>query len=290
MTTRELLELAQIDALGLLDDQERDDFDRAVLAATPAVQAQVRAAQDRFVKTPWMPEPVEPPSSLRDAVLSDIGAETMKPRVMAAIREEIRKSTREIAIKAVEPARHDAGRRVPEINRVTRVSPLWRAAALGLMGVAVVFGYTTLNVFERVEEMDAIARNERQVAPMIQYPGLPLFDVLFDENTKLVMMRPATGELEARATVIVAPDGAKARLFCNNMKPVDGMEYRVVSTNEAGKSEVVARFDAVTGSLKGQELALTPSECAKLAIVLAPKNSADSVAGRTILTAGPLLG
>ena len=39
MNTRDLFEAAQLDALGLLDDAERDAFDAAFLAAAPAIQA-----------------------------------------------------------------------------------------------------------------------------------------------------------------------------------------------------------------------------------------------------------
>jgi hypothetical protein len=295
MTTRELLELAQIDALGLLDELEREEFDRAMMIAPPPVQAQIRAAQDRFVKTSWMPEPVEPPSSLRDAVMSDIGAQTMKPRIMAAIREEIRRSTREIAIQAVAPVRHASGRNVPEISKVRRGSPWWRAAALGRLGASVVFGYTTISVFEQVETLDKIAKEDHTAANLVQAPGVPLFDLIFDPQTRRLIMAPEAADVDGQATVMVTPeastaDGSRVLLLCSKLAQVAGMEYRVVATDHVGLSKVVDRFDEVTG-LKGRELKdVIPAKCAKLAIVLVPKNTTDDVLGSVLLSVGPLLG
>lgn len=288
MTTRELLEMAQIDALGLLDELEREEFDRAVTNAPPAVQAQVRAAQDRFVKTPWMPEPVEPPTGLRDAVLSDIGAQTMKPRVMAAIREEIRKSTREIAIKAVEPAaRHAAGRNIPEISKVKRVTPWWRAAALGLLGASVVFGYTTLLLMDKVEEMSSLARNEGQFQPLVAIPKLPVTDLLFNAQTKITVLTSLNQGSE-EASVVVSPDRSSVRLFSRNMPRKEGMEYRVVATNDDGNEELVYIFTGDTGYQAAELDKVNPARCIKLAIVLAPTDPKKG-AGQVILSGGPLL-
>jgi len=68
MNTYELLEAAQLDALGLLDDAERDAFDAAFFAASPDVQAQIRREQARLVRTDWLPSSeVEPSAGLKDA-------------------------------------------------------------------------------------------------------------------------------------------------------------------------------------------------------------------------------
>lgn len=48
MKTQELIELAVLDAMGLLDEQEREAFDAAFDAAAPAIQAQVRREQTRL--------------------------------------------------------------------------------------------------------------------------------------------------------------------------------------------------------------------------------------------------
>jgi hypothetical protein len=49
MTAYELIEMAVLDALGILDEEERASFERAFAAAAPGLQAQVRAEQARLV-------------------------------------------------------------------------------------------------------------------------------------------------------------------------------------------------------------------------------------------------
>jgi len=47
MTLQEMIELAILDAMGLLDEEERLAFELAFRAAAPPVQAQVRREQTR---------------------------------------------------------------------------------------------------------------------------------------------------------------------------------------------------------------------------------------------------
>ncbi|QYU70067.1 hypothetical protein J4558_08100 [Leptolyngbya sp. 15MV] len=51
MPFHDLLEMAVLDTLGLLDEQEQAAFEMAFRSAPPAVQAQVRREQTRFAKT-----------------------------------------------------------------------------------------------------------------------------------------------------------------------------------------------------------------------------------------------
>ena len=72
MTTHELLELASLDALGLLDADERESFERAFRAAAPAVQAQIRREQLRAPRSAMNSPAVDPLASRccrqRDAI------------------------------------------------------------------------------------------------------------------------------------------------------------------------------------------------------------------------------
>jgi hypothetical protein len=50
LSTAELFEMASLDALGLLDEQERRAFEEGFAAAAPSVKAQLRAAQSRVAE------------------------------------------------------------------------------------------------------------------------------------------------------------------------------------------------------------------------------------------------
>ena len=62
--TRDLLEYAALDALGLLDDAEREEFERAFRAASPEVQAMVRREQTRAADIDAILPRVEAPAGL----------------------------------------------------------------------------------------------------------------------------------------------------------------------------------------------------------------------------------
>ncbi|XOV76882.1 MAG: hypothetical protein ACFHWZ_08725 [Phycisphaerales bacterium] len=76
MTTQEMIEMASLDALGMLDADERAEFEAAFRAASPSVQAQVRREQKRFADAEHLLPEVDPPAG-------------MKFRVMSAIRDAI---------------------------------------------------------------------------------------------------------------------------------------------------------------------------------------------------------
>src|SRR5262249_53868009 len=119
MKTQELLELAALDALGLLDENERETFDRAFRAAPPALQAQIRREQTRIAGDDWLLPKVQRPIGLR-------------ARVLAAWRE---------AVSAVSN-RGRARRLVGSLALLPSrgVSPFWRAGAIGCAAATITMG------------------------------------------------------------------------------------------------------------------------------------------------------
>lgn len=76
MSLQELIELAILDAMGLLDEREQASFESAFRTASPSIQAQVRREQTRLSRIEALLPDVTPPAGLRAAVL-------------AAVREQI---------------------------------------------------------------------------------------------------------------------------------------------------------------------------------------------------------
>src|SRR5688572_23634462 len=110
MTTQELIELAVLDAMGLLDEEEREAFDGAFGAAAPAVQAQVRREQTRISLSQDLLPDVEPPAGLRSLVLEAVRKAMGQPA-------ERRHRHARLGMLTLMPAR--------------QVSPMWRAASVG---------------------------------------------------------------------------------------------------------------------------------------------------------------
>ena len=72
MMTHELMEMASLDAMGLLDPTERETFELAFQAADPALQAQIRREQLRFSRMDDMLPKVSPPLGLRARVIAAV--------------------------------------------------------------------------------------------------------------------------------------------------------------------------------------------------------------------------
>ena len=175
MTTRELLELASLDAMGLLDDKEHEAFESAFRAAAPAVRRQVRREQERLTgDTSTLPD-VEPPADLRD-------------RVMGRVRE------------AMVSARSDVvGRIVPEEFSIrANVSPLWRAACIGFATATLVLfgvGYSMQSQYN-----EALAAGQSgEIAAIAQQLGPKFEQVLLSPTAQRVAFASNVSD-EAEAT------------------------------------------------------------------------------------------
>lgn len=80
MTTAEMLELASLDALALLDDQDAALFERAFHASSPDTQRQIRELQAQVVTDPSLLSAEEPTDLVRMRVLSHVLREVAKSR------------------------------------------------------------------------------------------------------------------------------------------------------------------------------------------------------------------
>src|SRR5689334_12227061 len=106
MTWQEMIEAAQLDALGLLDEQERERFDAAFIKLPADLKAQLRSEQDRVVRFEVAEEgEIEnPPASLKNLVL-------------AAVKTA---SAQSLTVE------HKGGRQVRPMRK-SIISPMWRA-------------------------------------------------------------------------------------------------------------------------------------------------------------------
>ncbi len=206
MRTNDLIEMAALDALGLLDESEHAEYEKAFQAATPALRRQIRAEQQRAAEFEASLLPiVEPTESLKNRVLAKI-AETKALEEASGTRAVI----------------HRPGRVVPKVRPSRRVSPLWRAASIGLSIAVVVFGVFSLQLLEHNSKLgDAIVVNEFSDKLGTRH----LKDTLFDINTKRMILTAtddAPSSFEAEAVLLINPDWEDARFFCSNLLGAKG--------------------------------------------------------------------
>lgn len=265
MTTHELLEMVSLDALGLLDEQEREEFERAFMAAPPAVQAQIRREQARLARGDGLLPAVEPPPGLR-------------ARVIAAVRE---------AMQAVTARRGVAGRIGPLLPG-RGVTPAWRVAAIGCAAAALVFAVTTVHmrsVFDRVN--DQIQQNQREDLFAREF-GVRFRQTLFSKDTTFVQFAgdPSGGAAAAEALLMLEADRSSGQLLIRGLPEAAG-EYSLRVVDEEGNvvGDAIVTFRAGEPHKRVKGLALRAGQ--SLAI-LAP-GSKDSALLRSIAPRDPWL-
>ncbi len=226
MTTQELIEMASLDALGMLDADERADFEAAFRAASPAVQAQVRREQKRFASADHLLPEVDPPAGLKFKVLS-------------AVREAILGLTAGDAAAAAH-AVSTGSKAGAWFNSTT----IWRAACIGFATTTVLLTGVAAYVFDRNQayvEQTEIALGKALLSEL----GSDFQQVALAEGVKVFDFASANG-LSAKAKLWVHPETQVAFLFCTDLPVRDG-RYSLVHQDRAGTQQIVRHFRASEG-------------------------------------------
>lgn len=233
MTTRELLEMASLDAMGLLDEAEHLAFERAFRAAAPAVQRQVRREQERLTGDVSTLPSHDPPGELHD-------------KVMARVRE------------AMTAARTDVvGRIVPsEFSIRANVSPLWRAACIGFATATLVLFGVGYSMQSQYHEALAVVQSG-EIAEIARELGPKFEQVLLSPTARRVAFATTVGSAadtggDLRAAMYLDEETKTAFLVCRNLPALDGdAEYRLVIVSDQGGEDAVVTKFRYTGGLVG---------------------------------------
>jgi len=261
MNTRELLELASLDALGLLDEQERDDFEKAFRLALPEVQAQIRREQLRFADLDRLLPEVEPPPGLR-------------AKVLAAVREAI------AAVTASEPV----ARIGPGAARLLTMVRVWRAACIGFATASLVlagFVYEVAQENKSIVQLVASGNTEDEVFKNF---GPKFTEVFFAANKREVVFTPVAADFEGHspeARLILDPEKKVAVLLCKDL-PRNGAVYTLVLRQDDGTTKRLREFNA-TGQYTGLPLPSIDHETVERFAILAPADGPNP--GQVILSA-----
>lgn len=253
MKVQELTELALLDVHGLLDDEERQAFEHAFASSPAAVQARIRREQVRFSDLTALLPDVEAPSDLRARVIE---------RIRLAILEQ-------------ETVRRDgAGRSLPPIVASKRVSPVWRAGALGCAAAAVVFAVTTIQMRVRYDELESTIQNDVLLSRMLEALGPNhIRDMLFDGQTQRVMFASTDPVVTGEASLWLNPDWQSARLFYLNLPRQSENAYKLAVLDEQGNVlDVLAEFDS-SGGLMTRDI--TASTATGNLAILGPGSKGD---------------
>lgn len=253
-STRELLELASLDVLGLLDEEERESFEQSFRSASPEVQAAVRREQLRLAKDEDLLPKVDSPPGLR-------------ARVLSAISEAIASvSGQEATIGYVGPA---------PARSVMASATLWRAACLGFATAAVVMGGFVFQMSRLNRHIiNEVASGE--VIDEIRPLGPTFRTMLTSPSMFNAHFAPLAKDApdNSRATIFVDRDLKQAFLLCSDLPPG---EYSLViesPSNREAASNVAFRHE---GGLKVVHIeSLDPNDVNSMSIVSGAASRGES--------------
>ncbi|MDX9911561.1 MAG: hypothetical protein RBS39_07010 [Phycisphaerales bacterium] len=269
VSTQELIELAVLDAFGLLETHEQDAFERTFSLAPPSVQAQIRRQQTRLARDESLLPHVAPSPELRAAVLDAVR------RAMANTHDH---EMREAVLARVGAAvAADARSREPKILRSHRVSPFWRAAALGLAASAVVFGVATLQMRSEIDRLAHAVESDSILAAIHQNFGSDyMHAALLDRNTQRVVFDRVANST-AQASLWINPDWSEAQLFYLDLPADADARYRLVALDDQGNvREELATINS-TGGLGSHRFKLATGTPMRLAILPASGGPGDAL-------------
>lgn len=212
MSVHELLEMASLDALGLLDADERKRFEDAFRAAPPSVQAMIRREQGRIARHDGILPDVDPPPGLR-------------ARVIAAVRR---------AMENVRAGKTTANG--PTVLPSRGISPVWRIFAVANAAAAIVFAVVVLDLNRTVRDIELqlsygsvndVLRTDlgAQFRRALAVPGSELIHFI-PENTDAIAPPP-----ETLAVLIYNPDARSAYFHCDSFVSQPS-EFRIVLLDE----------------------------------------------------------
>jgi len=272
MTPAQLFEYAQLDALGLLDEQERAVFEAELAEAPAALQTQIEAERARFADfRAYLPD-VEPAPELRAKVIQAVLHAAGRPAPAAS------PAAPDAGVRhaAGRQSSLDVARHVRPLRLNARVSAMWRGAAIGFAAAALTFGFSTLYMWAEHERLDTEVSNGALVERIIEHFGPDYVQqALFDVDTRRVVFESNGADVSGRAAIWANPEWDESRLFCIALPgPDDGGTYRVVTLDDQDNVvATIAEFRS-TGALMSSGVPTDLGGATRLAIVRASDTGA----------------
>lgn len=263
MTIQELLENAQLDSLGLLDEQDRSAFEQAFFAAPEPLQAHIRQEQARLCHVDALLPQVELPESLW-------------PKVKDAVRMAQNQAAAEAEGTILHESAGRTARPLP-MSRASGVHRLWRASAIGFATAAVVMGAALVHLRLTAERQEQTSRSEILAGNTLNTIGAKFTgEILYGKNATHSIMTAVRPSQTGRAAIFTSPEWDTGVLYCQVALADESQTLRLVELDEDGK--VVAQldeFEAKGGEVR-REVDFRKVEPKRLALVAATRGKPAS--------------
>ncbi len=224
---KQLIELAVLDAYGLLEPIESDLFNRSFHDAPASVQDEIiRMQQDFAIDESLLPADL-PPASLKQLVLNSVAK--------AADKEAQR-----LAPLALIGARASAARSQHGASHTTY---FWRVAALILFGVSVALGVIVVDTKREVAKITNVALNNSATATLEDVVGAEFKSFIGDPYCQISHFIEETTETQP-AYIRVAMNERYGGGYILGLDLTVGSEFVIQGTTKDGAVIELARFTA----------------------------------------------
>ncbi len=264
MTRDELLELAPLDALGLLDEYDALLFSRGFHAAPERVRTEVRALQAAVAADEILLPDVMPPAGMRSRVVEAIRREAEEAVDLAPLAT-IGRARPRAAATLDRPAAAGIGPIRPRRRFVDSLaSQGWRAAAFALAASLVVAVYFGTQILDRNRELFSVIRQmqaEQALASEVEAiaggAGEAWLLQARKPRTIRIALRSIHDDLAATGMVYVAPRSGQGSLVLMGV-PTDIADGLRLVVRDAG-GEVLTSTQVMAGpAVAVAEFAIDP--------------------------------
>ncbi|MEQ9095765.1 MAG: hypothetical protein RIE32_05825 [Phycisphaerales bacterium] len=236
MNTIDLIELAVLDALGMLDEAESAAFDAAFKAAPPATQERVLSEQARLANLQGLLPDVMPADDLRD-------------RVLSAVREAM------LADAIAKAAEADDAENPLSIRKSRGVSRFWRVGAIASAAAAVAFGVAFGHSSLRYNDLNERFESNLALEGAIGAYGAEAFDILFNRDAVVnVDFMPVDPSSQILVSMEYLDEKGLALLHCGHLPAAENVEYGLVVLSTNGQIGKTLRQFASAGKLSTQRI------------------------------------
>lgn len=264
MTREELLELAALDALGLLDEYEAALYTRSFHHAPATVQDEIRDLQAAVAADGALLPDVRPRSEMRTMVLDAVAA-------------AIERDSEDFSPLALigRPRRESDGRARTAV--LSGGGQFWRAASFILIGALVVAAYFTFQFRAENAQLHDLAIQAYTQAEVTGWFADEMRDrYLHNSNCLRIPLASRPGE-EGRVGMIYVDETAGAAFVLCQHVPA-GTDIRVTARDDDGDL-IVDRFVKAQGMIAGLEIRNASINVAALTWTIS-----DAETGVTLLT------
>jgi len=236
MNTMDLIELAVLDALGMLDADESSAFNAAFEASPASVRDRVVAEQARLADLEALLPQTSPDPALRQ-------------QVIAAVREAM-------LADAVAKASEAEDNHVLQIRKSQGVNRFWRIGAIAGVAAAMAFGVAFWQSSLRYNALSDRFESNLALQGAINAYGADSRDVLLRPHLVTnVQFTPVDRASSVEVTLEYLQDKTLGFLHCGGLVMAENVEYALVvldSNNQIGRT--IRQFSPTTTQLSTQRL------------------------------------